>query len=752
MGNAVIGHDYTKVKDNENEELIGLEETDKDFQKTLGHLHLKTPVEIQKHAAEALIQRVLKKNSTLFRVLVDTSIGPLGRDTFELKKVDDNQVQIVGTSGVAVAWGLHYYLKKYCKCHISWEGSQLKLPSILPDVDEIVTSNDRFRYYQNVCTVGYSSPWWQWKQWEKHLDWMALNGINLALAFHAQEAIWERVYLKLGLSLEEIEAHFAGPAFLPWARMGNFRGWGGPLRNSWHRQTIRLQHLILNRMRDLGIVPVLPAFAGHVPHDFIRVFPQANITSVDNWNNFEDQYCCPYFLDPSDPLFQVVGEEFLRTYEEEFGLNHIYNCDPFNENLPAWRDPIFLYTIGEKIYSAMSTVDPDAVWLMQGWLFVHSGFFWTKDRVKTLLSSVPTGRMIILDLQSEQFPQYEKLDSYFGQPFIWCMLHNFGGTLGMFGSVDILNRRVIEARKMENSTMIGTGLTPEGINQNYVIYEFMLETAYRKEPANLYQWFADYAERRYGRVDNIMRISWQGLGLGIYNYSNVINIRGHYVITKRPSLNIKTWYWYDLREFLLIWENFVLFTNATDVNDLYRHDLVDITRQSLQITADFIYGDIVKAFEAKNVTELAEHSSRLLELFDDLEEILASSPDFLLGRWLDEARKAAPDAYMRANHEFNARNQITLWGPNGEIVDYANKQWSGVVADYFRPRWAIFLEALQRALRTGDKFSAQKVKRLIFREVELPFSYSTKEYPTQPIGDSEQIAMKLYSKWKQYWE
>ncbi|XP_023313899.1 alpha-N-acetylglucosaminidase-like [Trichogramma pretiosum] len=300
--------------------------------------------------------------------------------------------------------------------------------------------------------------------------------------------------------------------------------------------------------------------------------------------------------------------------------------------------------------------------------------------------------------------------------------------------------------------MIGTGLTPEGINQNYVIYEFMLETAYRKEPANLYQWFADYAERRYGRVDDIMRISWQGLGLGIYNYSNVINIRGHYVITKRPSLNIKTWYWYDLREFLLIWENFVLFTNATDVNDLYRHDLVDITRQSLQITADFIYGDIVKAFEAKNVTELAEHSSRLLELFDDLEEILASSPDFLLGRWLDEARKAAPDAYMRANHEFNARNQITLWGPNGEIVDYANKQWSGVVVDYFRPRWAVFLEALLRALRTGDKFSAQKVKRLIFREVELPFSYSTKEYPTQPIGDSEQIAMKLYSKWKQYWE
>lgn len=28
-------------------------------------------------------------------------------------------------------------------------------------------------------------------------------------------------------------------------------------------------------------------------------------------------------------------------------------------------------------------------------------------------------------------------------------------------------------------------------------------------------------------------------------------------------------------------------------------------------------------------------------------------------------------------YEYNARNQITLWGPKGEITDYANKQWAG---------------------------------------------------------------------------
>lgn len=48
--------------------------------------------------------------------------------------------------------------------------------------------------------------------------------------------------------------------------------------------------------------------------------------------------------------------------------------------------------------------------------------------------------MLILDLQSEQFPQYGRLESYYGHPFIWCMLHNFGGTLGMFGSAEIVNQ------------------------------------------------------------------------------------------------------------------------------------------------------------------------------------------------------------------------------------------------------------------------------------------------------------------------
>ncbi len=52
----------------------------------------------------------------------------------------------------------------------------------------------RFRYYENVCTVSYSMVWWDFKRWEREIDWMAMRGINFPLAFNGQELIWRKVW------------------------------------------------------------------------------------------------------------------------------------------------------------------------------------------------------------------------------------------------------------------------------------------------------------------------------------------------------------------------------------------------------------------------------------------------------------------------------------------------------------------------------------------------------------------------------
>lgn len=59
--------------------------------------------------------------------------------------------------------------------------------------------------------------------------------------------------------------------------------------------------------------------------------------------------------------------------------------------------------------------------------------------------------------------------------------------------------------------MIGTGLTPEGINQNYVAYDLMIESAWRTEPSDLDDWFKNYTIRRYGQENDTVIQAWQTL-------------------------------------------------------------------------------------------------------------------------------------------------------------------------------------------------------------------------------------------------
>ena len=67
-----------------------------------------------------------------------------------------------------------------------------------------------------------------------------------------------------------------------------------------------LQRKILTAMRNLGMAPVLPGFAGFVPDGLKRVYPQAKLSRVSRWGGFNNTYCCTYHLHSTDPLFKVL--------------------------------------------------------------------------------------------------------------------------------------------------------------------------------------------------------------------------------------------------------------------------------------------------------------------------------------------------------------------------------------------------------------------------------------------------------------
>lgn len=60
-------------------------------------------------------------------------------------------------------------------------------------------------------------------------------------------------------------------------------------------------------------------------------------------------------LDPRDPLFQRIGALFLTRVIEEFGTDHIYNTDTFNEMAPASSDPAYLASISRAVFNSMTS-------------------------------------------------------------------------------------------------------------------------------------------------------------------------------------------------------------------------------------------------------------------------------------------------------------------------------------------------------------------------------------------------------------
>src|SRR5215469_5928426 len=185
-----------------------------------------TPVN---EAAQGLVERILPKQAKQF--VIKTIPWENGRDVFEIES-RDGKIILSGNSPVSIASALNRYLKEFCHCDISWNcGDQLSLPKKLPAVPERirVVSPCQFRYAYNFCTYGYTSAWWDWPKWERELDFLALNGINLALTIEGHEAVWIDTFTNFNYSKVDMRGWVVDPAHLPWMEMDNMESYGGPL-------------------------------------------------------------------------------------------------------------------------------------------------------------------------------------------------------------------------------------------------------------------------------------------------------------------------------------------------------------------------------------------------------------------------------------------------------------------------------------------------------------------------------------------
>ena len=440
-----------------------------------------TPSE-QVLAAEALVERVTGKHASDFEVIVSPESRE-GKDWFAFYTSDKGKIVLEGNNGVSVASALHRYLRQYCHWHWSWCGSSTGLPDVLPLPEERVEkiSPYKYRYYLNYCTFNYSMSWWDRDRWQQEIDFMAMNGINMPLAITGQNTVWQKVYRKLGFTDEELDGFFSGPAFFNWFWMGNLDGWGGPLPQSFIDAHESLQKFILGRERSLGMTPVLPAFTGHVPPSFKDRFPDSHVDET-RWIDYPPVS----LLSPEDSMFNIIARMFIEEETAIYGTNHYYTADTFNENLPPTSDPAYLASMSKVVYDGMASADPEAVWVMQAWLFYHQADFWGDRQIEALLDPVPDERMLLLDLFADMKPVWERAKSFYGKPWLWCMLQNFGQRQCLCGSAGVVaSAPNALLHDPASGNMSGIGLTMEGINQNPFIFALMLENVWQDTPVDV---------------------------------------------------------------------------------------------------------------------------------------------------------------------------------------------------------------------------------------------------------------------------
>ena len=641
--------------------------------------------------AKQVIERQIgsRVNDIEFNVLPEND----GYDVFSVT-AKDGKLTLNAGSPVAFCYAFHKYLREACNSMSTWSGSNMNIPAEWPEYEcETVKSPYKLRYFFNVCTFGYTMPYWNWKRWEQEIDWMAMRGVNLPLASVASEAIAERVWIKMGLSKESVRKFFTGAAYLPWHRMGNLNSWSGPLTDNWQKDQIALQHKIIDRMRELGMNPVAPAFAGFVPMEFIEKNPDIKYNHL-TWGGF-DQSLNAYVLPPESPYFEKIGKMCIEEWEKEFGKNTYYLSDSFNEmklpidpnDQPAKHKVLAHY--GESIYNSIKAGNPDAVWVTQGWTFGYQYKFWDEASLQALLSKVPDDKMLIIDLGND-YPKWvwhteqtwKKRDGFYGKQWIFSYVPNFGGKSLLTGELDLYACSSCEALKAPNKgNLVGFGSAPEGIENNEVVYELLADMGWTSEVVDLDSWLESYSKARYGAAPYMIQKAWSLLRRSVYSaHRSYPRFTWQTVVPDKRRFSKV-----DINEnFNEAVECFLSCSDELSKSQLYRNDAIEFASYFIASKADILYSTALAYDKAGKKDEAAETLAQVVEMLNEVDKLLASHTNMNLEMWVNHAKTSARNAAEAKQYETDAKRLITTWG--GFQEDYAARFWSGLIKDYYIPR------------------------------------------------------------------
>ena len=669
------------------------------------------------------------------------SLSKDGEETFVIGK-KNGKPHIKGSSLSSLTAGIGWYLNHYAHINISWNNLTEDLSAVdfpLPQKTEKRTSSAMHRYYLNYCTFSYSMAFWEKERWQQEIDWMALHGINMPLMLVGSDVVWRNMLKEVGYGEDEIAEFVAGPGFQAWWLMNNLEGWGGPNPEWWYERQENLCRFILEKMRGLGMEPVLPGYSGMLPSNAGERMG-ADVSDPGHWCAAFQR---PSFLLPTDGRFEETAEMYYRHLEAVMGKSRYYSMDPFHEG--GSTEGVDVKAAYSEIYTQMKAHSPESRWVIQSW---------QENPRKEALEAVPEGGYLILDLFSDGSPKWA--DGYEGHDFLWCMLHNFGGRTGMHGRLESTMGGYFDALEKYPEDMKGIGATPEGIETNPILYDALFELPWM-EKDECSGWIDRYVTARYGISDSSMTEGWKLLASSVLNCPTAQQGVSEPVVCARPSLEVRS---------VSEWSTCAIYHDTGKVRNAaslmlkekeslrdnlnYGHDIVDVVRQALTDSSSVLLAQIEESWKKGDRKEFRKGYEAFLEMIEDMDRLLSTSGLFTLDRWIESARGVCDEIEGTTEKdrdwmEWNARTLISVWGPEGaaeqgHLHDYSNRQWAGMLKGFYYPRWERFFKALEDGKPVPDSSEWFSIEEAWTHE-----KGRSETYEENPADVAEELYMKYFS-------
>jgi alpha-N-acetylglucosaminidase len=415
---------------------------------------------------------------------------------------------------------------------------------------------------------------------------------------------------------------------------------------------------------------------------------------------------------------------------------------------PSW-EPEYLAKVSAKIYNSIKNVDPKATWLQMTWMFYYDSHKWSEPRMKAYLKAVPQDKLLLLDYFCDAEEMWKKTESYYGQPFIWCYLGNFGGNSFLAGDLKEVSNRIENTFANAGKNLWGLGSTLEAFDLNPLMYEYVFEKAWMKND-DIDQWIKNWANRRTGRQDEHVQKAWKILQDKVYTHrivgwdNSLTNARPQ--ITDYNSFQNKYKIWYSNKDLYKAWDEMLQSSDTT--HNAYRFDVVNIGRQVMGNYFSELWATFKKAYEEKDPKTMVTTAKIMREILIDTENLLASHQSYLLGNWLVAARKFGLNKDEKLYYQNNARSLITTWGEKGQLLnDYANRSWSGLMGTYYAPRWNMFLDEVIKSSQNGVQFDSENFLEKT-SQMEWDWAHCNSEFTTNPTNNTVKISKFLLYKYK----